>query len=77
MIDRLTDAGFVDTFRMFNDSPDQYSWWSQRSGARSITVGWRVDYFFVNDGFKSRIISAQIHDDVQGSDHCPVAIEVV
>jgi exodeoxyribonuclease-3 len=75
-MDSLTDAGFVDTFRMFNDSTEQYSWWSQRSGARSRNVGWRLDYFFVNAGFQNRVVGAQIHADVQGSDHCPVAIEI-
>jgi exodeoxyribonuclease-3 len=75
-MDRLTDAGFVDTFRMFDNSPDQYSWWSQRSGARARNVGWRLDYFFVNAGFKDRVTAATIHADVLGSDHCPVGIEL-
>ncbi len=75
-MDRLTGAGFVDTFRMFDNSPDQYSWWSQRSGARARNVGWRLDYFFVNAGFKDRVTAATIHADVLGSDHCPVAIEI-
>ena len=75
-MDRLVDAGFVDTFRTFNDSPEQYSWWSQRSGARQRNVGWRLDYFFVNAGFTDKVTSAAIHANVLGSDHCPVAIEV-
>lgn len=76
-MDSLVDAGFVDTFRLFNDSPEQYSWWSQRSGARSRNVGWRLDYFFVNSEFQSRVVDAKIHADVLGSDHCPVAIEII
>jgi exodeoxyribonuclease-3 len=76
-MDSLVDAGFVDTFRLFNDSPEQYSWWSQRSGARSRNVGWRLDYFFVNSEFQSRVVDAKIHADVLGSDHCPVAIEIM
>jgi len=75
-MDRLVDAGFVDTFRVFDESPERYSWWSQRSGARARNVGWRLDYFFVNAGFQSRISGAEIHADVMGSDHCPVSIEV-
>ena len=75
-IDSLIDAGFIDTFRMFNASADQYSWWSQRSGARSRNVGWRLDYFFVNEGFRHRVTAAPIHSSVMGSDHCPVAIQL-
>lgn len=75
-MDRLNEAGFVDTFRMFDESPERYSWWSQRSGARSRNVGWRLDYFFVNTEFQKRISSAEIHADVLGSDHCPVSIEI-
>lgn len=75
-MDSLVDAGFVDTFRMFNDSADQYSWWSQRSGARARNVGWRLDYFFVNEGFQQKVTAAEIWPDVMGSDHCPVVIEV-
>ena len=75
-MDSLIDAGFIDTFRMFNASADQYSWWSQRSGARARNVGWRLDYFFVNEGFQHRVTAAAINSDVMGSDHCPVAIQL-
>ena len=75
-MDRLTEAGFVDTFRMFDDSPERYSWWTMRSAARERNVGWRLDYFFVNAGFRDRISNAAIHTDVMGSDHCPVSIDV-
>ena len=75
-MDSLVGAGFVDTFRMFNTSPDQYSWWSQRSGARARNVGWRLDYFFVNESFQHRVTAAPIHSTVTGSDHCPVAIQL-
>lgn len=75
-MDSLIDAGFADTFRLFNDSPDQYSWWSQRSGARARNVGWRLDYFFVNESFRHRVTAAPIHSAVMGSDHCPVSIQL-
>ena len=75
-MDELIDAGFADTFRMFNDSANQYSWWSQRSGARARNVGWRLDYFFVNAGFQHKVTAAPIFSDVTGSDHCPVAVQL-
>ncbi|HEX3014103.1 MAG TPA: endonuclease/exonuclease/phosphatase family protein, partial [Methanobacterium sp.] len=63
-------------FRMFNKNPDQYTWWSYRGGARSRNVGWRLDYFFVNEEFKDKINCAYILPEVRGSDHCPVGLEV-
>lgn len=74
-IDQLLAGGFIDTFRMFNSDPDHYSWWSYRSAARARNVGWRIDYFVVDAGSRDRVMSAAIHDDILGSDHCPVSIE--
>ncbi len=71
----LLDAGFIDTFRFFYpDAVDAYSWWSYRFRAREKNVGWRIDYFLVSEALKSRLKSAAILSDVEGSDHCPVEL---
>lgn len=75
-MDEFVKSGFVDTFRMFNDKPAQYTWWDMKSGARARNVGWRIDYFFVNEEMKSRVKNAFILPDVTGSDHCPVGIDL-
>jgi exodeoxyribonuclease-3 len=75
-IDKVVKAGYVDTFRMFNKEDGNYSWWSQRSGARKRNVGWRIDYFFVDKSLKDSVKSAFIMPNVEGSDHCPVGIEI-
>ncbi len=75
-IDKLVELGYVDTFRMFNQEADQYSWWNQRANSRARNVGWRIDYFFVNEEFRDKVKSAAIHQDVMGSDHCPISLEV-
>ncbi len=76
-IDKFLSHGYVDTFREFNQKPEQYTWWSYRTRARERNVGWRLDYFFVNQEFMDRIESSFILSDVMGSDHCPVAIDIV
>ena len=73
---KIVNAGFVDTFRMFNQEPNQYTWWSYRTRARERNVGWRIDYFCISERAKSEVKSAKILSDVMGSDHCPVQIEV-
>jgi exodeoxyribonuclease-3 len=76
-IDRLIQAGFVDTFRHFHrDKTGAYSWWSYRAGAREKNVGWRIDYFLVSVSFMPSVKSAFILSDILGSDHCPVGIEL-
>ncbi|MDA3893212.1 MAG: exodeoxyribonuclease III [Salinivirgaceae bacterium] len=76
-MDRYTKGGLIDTFRQFNtDVPDKYSWWSYRAGARAKNVGWRIDYFLVSESFMPEVKSANILNEVMGSDHCPVAIEL-
>ena len=75
-IDKFISQGYVDTFRMFNKDPDQYTWWSYRGSARSRNVGWRLDYFFVNEEFKDKIDDSYILKDVMGSDHCPVGLNI-
>ena len=67
-------AGFVDTFRALHPEEIKYSWWSYRAGARARNVGWRIDYFLVSTRLFERVSSADIHNDILGSDHCPVSI---
>lgn len=69
-------AGFVDTFRMFTKGNGHYSWWSHFAKSRERNVGWRIDYFLVSDSLKEDVISAKIHADQMGSDHCPISIEI-
>ena len=76
-LDTYVDHGYVDSFRLFHDEPDRYSWWTYRFGARQRNIGWRIDYFFTNQEFADNISDADIHEDVMGSDHCPVSIELV
>ena len=75
-IDNVIGAGFVDTFRMFTQGNDHYTWWSNFGGARARNIGWRIDYFFVSAKLKSKVKKALIHADVMGSDHCPVEVEI-
>jgi len=76
-MDKFVAHGYVDTFRhVHGDIPDKYSWWSYRAGARKKNVGWRIDYFFVSEDLKDRIEDAYILDDIMGSDHCPIALEI-
>lgn len=73
-IDKFISHGYVDTFRQFNQEPDQYSWWDLKSGARARNVGWRIDYFFISEDLLTSLTRAFIMPDVMGSDHCPVGI---
>lgn len=68
----LLDAGFLDTFRLFEPNPGHYSWWSYRAGARERNVGWRIDYFGASSALRPRLSAAGIRPDIHGSDHCPV-----
>ena len=73
----LLQSGFIDTFRFFfPDVTDRYSWWSYMFKAREKNAGWRIDYFLVSEELKDRLISAEIHDQVMGSDHCPVELVI-
>lgn len=69
-------AGLVDTFRHLHPDTIKYSWWDQVTRARERGVGWRLDYFMVSPDLKDRLVSADIHDEVMGSDHCPVSLVV-
>lgn len=71
----LLDNGYTDTFRyLYPDKEDEYSWWSYFAKSRERNVGWRIDYFVVSDRLQDRIIDAKIHQDIHGSDHCPVEL---
>lgn len=73
----LLNAGFVDSWRMLNPDTVKYSWWSYRFQARQRNAGWRIDYFLVSDSMKDRIAGAEIHNEILGSDHCPVELELL
>jgi len=75
-IDTFIDHGYVDTFRAFHSEPERYSWWDMKTRARERNVGWRIDYVFVNKEFMPKVQDAFILKDVNGSDHCPVGIEL-
>lgn len=74
-MDIFLEAGFVDTFRIFNQDPGHYTWWSYRYNARIKDIGWRIDYFCVNQDYAQRVSNALILKDIMGSDHCPVQID--
>ncbi|HOO60960.1 MAG TPA: exodeoxyribonuclease III [Bacillota bacterium] len=76
-MDKFRDQGWVDTFRMFYpDKKDAYTWWSYKTYARERNVGWRIDYFFVDEAHKSEVLSSEMLTDIDGSDHCPIIIEI-
>lgn len=71
----LLSAGFIDSFRMlYPDTKDIYSWWSYRMKARERNTGWRIDYFVLSENLRERIAGAAIHNEIFGSDHCPVEL---
>jgi exodeoxyribonuclease-3 len=73
---KVIKAGFVDTFREFNQEGGQYTWWSNFGKARERNVGWRIDYFCISKVLRPQLKNASIHMDVMGSDHCPVSIVI-
>ncbi|MBE6499488.1 MAG: exodeoxyribonuclease III [Methanobrevibacter thaueri] len=75
-LDELEKEGFIDTFRLFDDGEDNFTWWSYRTRARERNAGWRLDYFYVNEEIKNKVKSAEILSDIYGSDHCPVTLEL-
>ena len=73
----LLAAGFTDSFRfLYPDRTDAYSWWSYRAAARQRNVGWRIDYFVISDRLRDKVKDAYILPEIQGSDHCPVGLEL-
>ena len=74
---KVLESGYIDSFRfLYPDAKDVYSWWSYMFKAREKNTGWRIDYFVVSDKLKDRIKDAKIHMEVQGSDHCPVELQI-
>jgi exodeoxyribonuclease-3 len=75
-LDQFMKNGFIDSFRFFNDQPDNYSWWSYRAGARGNNKGWRIDYCLVSETLKEKLKRAYILPEAKHSDHCPVVVEI-
>lgn len=75
-ITNYINAGLIDTFRCLNPDSVRYTWWSHWGKARENNVGWRIDYFFVSKSLKKNLKSAEIYENVMGSDHCPISIEL-
>ncbi len=75
--DNFMKLGFIDTFREFDNSPEQYSWWSFRAASRQRNKGWRIDYILITKNLRQFLSNAIIMKDVVMSDHCPVAIELI
>jgi exodeoxyribonuclease-3 len=75
-VSKYLDHGFVDAFRQLYPEKEQYTWWTYTSNARARNVGWRLDYFLVSEGLVGRVKDVAIHDEVPGSDHCPVTLEL-
>jgi len=75
-VSNFLNDGFIDSFRQFNQQPNQYSWWSYRAGARANNMGWRIDYHLVSSGLESKLIHADILSSIVHSDHCPVTVSL-
>ncbi|MCK4835707.1 MAG: exodeoxyribonuclease III [Candidatus Aminicenantes bacterium] len=75
-IDKLIDCGYTDTFRLFNQEGEQYTWWTYRFRAREKNIGWRIDYFFVNNSFAPQVRASTILSHIYGSDHCPIGLKI-
>lgn len=73
-VDKYLEHGFVDAFRAFYPEREQYTWWSNWGNARQNNTGWRLDYFLVSESLMPRVQDVIIHDDILGSDHCPVTL---
>jgi len=76
-MDAFTTNGLLDTFRYKDPEQVKYTWWSYRAGARGKNIGWRIDYFLISESFVNQLQDAFILNDVMGSDHCPVGVELV
>lgn len=74
--DQFIESGMVDTFRMFNQEANQYSWWSYRANSRAKNLGWRIDYHLVTEALKEQVAHAEILQDVVHSDHCPISVQL-
>ncbi|MFA6797383.1 MAG: exodeoxyribonuclease III [Candidatus Paceibacterota bacterium] len=75
-LDKVIENGYIDTFRLLHPEKVQYSWWDMKTFARDRNVGWRLDYFFVSKDLRDKIKRAEILDNMMGSDHCPVLLDL-
>ena len=75
-VSQFLDSGFIDCFRIFNQQPDQYSWWSYRANARNNNKGWRIDYNLASAPLKDKLTRAAILPEAKHSDHCPILVEL-
>lgn len=74
--DEFIDSGMIDTFRVYDQSPEKYSWWSYRAGARGKNLGWRIDYHVITEEAKHRLQGASILNEIDFSDHCPIVVNL-
>ena len=72
----FVDMGFIDSFRINNKEPHNYTWWSYRANVRKKNIGWRIDYFFVTEDLLDKVKDAYIYPEVMGSDHCPIGLDI-
>ena len=75
-VTKFLATGFVDCFRQFDESPDNYSWWSYRAASRQRNKGWRIDYFFASENLKDKLKGSRLIPEAKHSDHCPVFLEI-
>ncbi|MDN3203959.1 exodeoxyribonuclease III [Algoriphagus sediminis] len=76
-MDKLTESGFDDSFRLMNSDPHNYTWWSYRANARNKNLGWRIDYHMTSESMKPRVKDSVILPEIKHSDHCPIRIEII
>ena len=75
-MDDFTSIPMIDIFRDLHPEPERYTWWNMRFGARKRNVGWRIDYFCLNESIKNKVKDAEILPDIMGSDHCPIILDI-
>ena len=75
-ITNLINFGLIDTYRSLHPDEQKYTWWTWRANARARNIGWRIDYFFISSSLKKHLVSADIHNEFTGSDHCPISIDL-
>jgi len=75
-VSSFVESGWIDSFRVFNEEPHNYSWWSYRANARAKNLGWRIDYNMVSEPMRSRLSRATILPEAMHSDHCPILVEI-
>ena len=75
-VTNIIKSGFIDTFRALHPDERRYTWWSHMANARARNIGWRIDYFFISDALKENLKSAEIYENVTGSDHCPISVDM-